>query len=461
MALAPFRIATAQPVEVQVALEPVYNTLMSMSLLHIANRVADLDPWLVQTAADMTTEQLHTNRLVFEGLGEALVMEDRPPSFDEYLTTLAEYSPSTLRDQVLTRLMHQEITTQTAEPAPDATQLLADADLFVRHVARVYAADSIDEQLGREVHVLLNDPPSLQRTVVEHLRTLWTTKFQQNWQRNRGVLECLIEFLDKRTWPADTAAAAITAFLNRDLPASIAPQLEGVQRVVFVLSPHAGPLASRFDSATTIWVFVRGRVEDLPMRTVPIKRVEVLGPLTALADDTRLRILELLARKDNLRAQEIIEQVALSQSNTSRHLKQLVGAGFIVEQKDEGANKSYRLNPARIAWLGRALVEVLSARPEPQPDTRTDQPADIRRFLDASGRVATWPARPRDMSLILHYLASKFERGRIYSEREVNTVLSEWDTALDPSTLRRELYDAKLLDRTRDGARYWREAEDE
>ncbi|MCB0098691.1 MAG: hypothetical protein KDE46_23315, partial [Caldilineaceae bacterium] len=36
------------------------------------------------------------------------------------------------------------------------------------------------------------------------------------------------------------------------------------------------------------------------VRTEPIQRSEVLGPLSILADETRLRILELLAASDDL-----------------------------------------------------------------------------------------------------------------------------------------------------------------
>lgn len=454
MASAPFRIAPTRPVTVRVALEPVYNVLMSMSLLHVAERLADVDPWVLQTAAELTPAQLQTNRLIFEGLGEALILTPHPPDFPSYLDLLAQQPATALRDHILERLIHA-----TGEATPE--RLLHDVEVFLAQVARAYPADPVDEQLQRTVHSLLNDPAALHRTLIEHLTLLWTTALSKNWQRNSNYLERMVETLQRRKWPDDTAATAIAAFLNRDVPPAIAGQLDGVREVIFVLSPHVGPLASRFDSATTIWVFVRGRIEDLPIRTVPIKRVEVLRPLSALADDTRLRILELLAQQDGLRSQEIIERVALSQSNTSRHLKQLVAAGLVIEQKDEGANKSYLLNPARVAWLGRALNELLSRKPDPnlRAEARAEQPADLRRFLDTDWRVVFWPSKQHDQQLVREYLAAKFEVGRVYTEREVNTILAEWDTSLDPSTLRRDLCDSHLLERTRDGARYWRVAE--
>ncbi len=54
MLVPPFRIAPPRAVSVEVALEPVYNALVSLSLLHAAPQVAGLDPWVAQTAATLT-----------------------------------------------------------------------------------------------------------------------------------------------------------------------------------------------------------------------------------------------------------------------------------------------------------------------------------------------------------------------------------------------------------------------
>ncbi len=60
------------------------------------------------------------------------------------------------------------------------------------------------------------------------------------------------------------------------------------------------------------------------------------------------------------------------------------------------------------------------------------------------------------MLLALWYLAGKVEAGRQYTEAELNELLDAWTLFHDPATLRRELYNKRLLDRTADGSRYWR-----
>jgi len=78
-----------------------------------------------------------------------------------------------------------------------------------------------------------------------------------------------------------------------------------------------------------------------------LSRSELLTHLGTLADDTRLRILELLAHEGELSAQQVIARLEISQSSSSRHLRQLVATGYVAERRQEGA-KVYSLNPGRM-----------------------------------------------------------------------------------------------------------------
>lgn len=85
----------------------------------------------------------------------------------------------------------------------------------------------------------------------------------------------------------------------------------------------------------------------------------------------------------------------------------------------------------------------------------------LARFLDEEKRVIMLPAKKEKRDCVLAYLAEKFESGRDYTEKEVNTILSAWHTFDDFFLLRRELVDHKLLRRERNGSRYWRESAEE
>lgn len=80
---------------------------------------------------------------------------------------------------------------------------------------------------------------------------------------------------------------------------------------------------------------------------------------------------------------------------------------------------------------------------------------EMRPFLDTQGRLRQWPAKQRLREMAIAYLATRFEPGTTYREREVNDLLDRWHTFGDRTLLRRYLVDLGYLERERDGSRYW------
>ena len=83
-------------------------------------------------------------------------------------------------------------------------------------------------------------------------------------------------------------------------------------------------------------------------------------------------------------------------------------------------------------------------------------PEDLQQFLDDNGRVTRWPKKRKEKDIILAYLAEKIGTHREYTEFEINEILKQFHTFDDWALLRRELYEAGLLNRTKDGSTYWR-----
>ena len=61
------------------------------------------------------------------------------------------------------------------------------------------------------------------------------------------------------------------------------------------------------------------------------------------------------------------------------------------------------------------------------------------------------------VQFLLHILATKFESGKRYTEKDINQILKEWHTFDDWAVLRRALYDARILGREKNGSTYWLE----
>ena len=80
--------------------------------------------------------------------------------------------------------------------------------------------------------------------------------------------------------------------------------------------------------------------------------------------------------------------------------------------------------------------------------------SDLAPFLDRAGRLISYPAKHKKKLIALWYLAGKIKADRQYTESEINTLLDEWTLFHDPATLRRELYNKRLLNRTADCSSY-------
>ena len=78
----------------------------------------------------------------------------------------------------------------------------------------------------------------------------------------------------------------------------------------------------------------------------------------------------------------------------------------------------------------------------------------LRNFLDANGKLTAFPAKRKMKLYALLYLVEKIPTDTDFTEREINDILLDWHTFADPATLRRELYDYRFLDRSRDGKVY-------
>lgn len=95
-----------------------------------------------------------------------------------------------------------------------------------------------------------------------------------------------------------------------------------------------------------------------------------------------------------------------------------------------------------------------AAEAPPAASALSDTAAKALRQFDAQGRLTRWPIKFSVQRLMLWGLWMRFDARRRYSEREVNEVLKAWHLFGDHCTLRRELVEMKMLERTDGGAEY-------
>lgn len=82
---------------------------------------------------------------------------------------------------------------------------------------------------------------------------------------------------------------------------------------------------------------------------------------------------------------------------------------------------------------------------------------ELRPFLNEQGQLISLPAKNKKKLLAIWYLAERIPARRTFTEAEINDAIDDQTTFRDHATLRRELYNHHLLDRTNDRKTYWKE----
>ena len=180
----------------------------------------------------------------------------------------------------------------------------------------------------------------------------------------------------------------------------------------------------------------------------------LLRYLKALADQSRLRLLGLLATQERT-VDELATLLKLRAPTVSHHLAKLKELD-LVSMRTDGTTHLYSLNGSGLGRMNRLL-----STPENVAVLARDNEGDtwerkvLQDFME-DGRLKTIPAQERKRLVILRWLARQFEWSRTYPEREVNEVIARYHP--DTASLRRELIGHHFMQR--EHGIYWRTERD-
>lgn len=177
---------------------------------------------------------------------------------------------------------------------------------------------------------------------------------------------------------------------------------------------------------------------------------ELLDFVKAMADVDRLRIIGILAQQEASQS-EIAGYLNMPLRDVVDHLAFLEQVGIVTLKEDR-----FDLNSDKLEHLAR--TQLREEKPEYVPSPELDEKSRkvLASCLNPDGTIKQLPPQPGKLKVILEYLVQAFTPGVDYTEKEVNTIVRRFH--VDVSGLRRDLVDAGLLDRERDGSRYWRPA---
>jgi DNA-binding transcriptional ArsR family regulator len=301
--------------------------------------------------------------VVLIGVHYAVVPTRSWSSFSLYLDDLARQNPVALRDRVFDAYFSigkAKSGSTDGLMKPAIADMLADQTLYFSFLRERFG--TFDEDIEAAAHVLLNDPAKLQETVVSHLRYMWTHIMSLEWERVQPLLQTCVDAYRQIDFSGKSNTEAIQQVVEQK-PDDWCQKVAGeADRVVFVPSAHVGPYQGRYMVNRTLYLLFGARQPRGALDLSPeLSRSELLVRVTALADDTRLRLLHFIAQNGEQRSPDIIRQLDLSQSAASRHLQQLSATGYLTERWHEGS-KWYSLNADRLDDTFRALTRYLQTK---------------------------------------------------------------------------------------------------
>ena len=176
----------------------------------------------------------------------------------------------------------------------------------------------------------------------------------------------------------------------------------------------------------------------------------MLDFVKALSDADRLRIVGMLTQHP-ASTKEVAGELGLSFKDAANHLAYMKFAGILREKDDV-----YELDPEGLEALSRRQFAGKQRESyTPAPDLDAEKRKVLKACLNPDGSIKQIPQQPAKLRVILDYILNTFTPGAIYTEKEVNMIIKRFNP--DVSGLRRDLVDAGMLKRERDGSKYWRE----
>lgn len=81
----------------------------------------------------------------------------------------------------------------------------------------------------------------------------------------------------------------------------------------------------------------------------------------------------------------------------------------------------------------------------------------ILNYYDKDGKLSQYPSKKPLRDMALEKIALCFEKGKNYTEKEVNEIIRSQISFCDHELIRRELFQNHILNRYKDGSKYWLE----
>lgn len=365
-----------QPSRLSAGVEPVKNILNTLFLIADCNEFPGVHPFVTRTHDRLDPETRRINETIMIGLCYAGISEKPYPNFEAYLRDLEETDATVFVDRVFESydrmsaykvgiISDRDGVTVTKK---DQERLLSGKAVYLEYLMKCFGNECLDLDIEGRAYDLMVEPEKLKSTMIRHLRYMWTTFLEAEFQSNQDLLFTAAGEYNQMLADPMEPLDAVKKITGHDLEQEWADKqweiewIKESERIVFVPSIHMGPYLGRKLLWKSVYIYFSPRIiEGFSPSSPALTRADIGMRLTTLGDDVRLQILKMLTTEPELSSKQIMDFLNLTQSSASRHLKQLSVNGFLNERRRHSA-KIYSLNEDFVKQTLEAVSQYLTVK---------------------------------------------------------------------------------------------------
>ena len=162
-----------------------------------------------------------------------------------------------------------------------------------------------------------------------------------------------------------------------------------------------------------------------------------------LADKSRIQILKSLMTED-MYVERLAQRIGITPATVSFHLKKLEDVGAVRSRRDQYYTM-YSINPD---VFNVTILDILKEESEEMTIQKERDEIYRKKVIDSffeSGKLKSIPSQRKKERIVLEEIAKSFEKGREYTEREINIIIADFND--DFCTIRRDMISEGIITR--------------
>ncbi|HET8564142.1 MAG TPA: hypothetical protein VFM35_09750, partial [Candidatus Binatia bacterium] len=288
-----------------VMLEPALNGFQSMLLISKAEDDPGIHEWVTKTRLQMSAEERFRHKLVTIGFHYAILPQTPGVTFETYLSHLDSTAPSEFRKRLLNAYsevcLTREAEKKKSEPV-DWDEVLTSARSYVEFLRLRFGDELTDEEVEMRAYEYVVDPAALKQLVTGHIRWFWKNHLQAEWARVRPMLEESARAFNQIDYRDMTRPEIIQYVTGKDFSPETKWQAKWgdgflkAKELIFIPNAHIGPYIRADKIGDNFYIYFGAHLPEGSETRIPeLDRAEIVSRISALADDTRLQILRMIA----------------------------------------------------------------------------------------------------------------------------------------------------------------------